>query len=377
MKHKTIFSLVILVILLFSLSPEGSTLAQQGESILTATQGERALITPVIGYQGRLVESGTPVTGVRSMTFRLFNAARGGTQIWTETKSVEVTNGLFSTALGDTTAFDETTIYSMAQNLWLEIVVGATTLPRQRLMGAPYAFSLAPGADVEGSSTEGVLTTINTGSGGGLYASGTEYGVRAEVDSGIGLWGSSYYGNGVRAEGFSTGMDSAALKAENLSPGGISMWAKAHSTDATIVSSNDGTGPLFKAFGSNGGNEDFIIENNGDVKQDRAADGLVKAAVTANCAASGSYLVRSFNNVGGTITVSDSFYSYPGICVIDFGFDVRDRYVLANTVLTSTDYVYTYTACYPDPTLPNSSLLCFRTLDSDSGYDGFITVIVY
>jgi hypothetical protein len=377
MKYKTIFSLIILVILLFSLSPEGSTLAQQGDSILTATQGERASITPVIGYQGRLVEGGTPVTGDRTMTFRLFNAAGGGTQIWSETKSVPVTNGLFSTALGDTTALDETAINSMDQNLWLEIVVGATTLPRQRLMGAPYAFSLAPGADVEGSSPAGVLTTINTGSGGGLYASGTEYGVRAQVDTGIGLWGFSHYGNGVRAEGLGTGLDGAAFKTENFNAGGISMWAKANSTDATIVSSNDGTGPLFKAFGSNGGNEDFIIENNGDVKQDLAADGLVKAAVTAYCASTGSYLVRSFNNVGGTITVSDSGYFSQGVCRIDFGFDVRDRFFLVTPVIGLYDDYLTYASCYAPTDLLNSTLECYRFRDSDNGYNGLITVIVY
>jgi len=308
------------------------------------------------------------------MTFRLFNAETSGTQIWTETKMVVVTNGLFSTALGDTTAFDETAINSMDQNLWLEIVVGATTLPRQRLMGAPYAFSLAPGADVQGSSPNGVLTTINTGSGGGLYASGTEYGVRAQVDSGIGLWGFSHYGNGVRAEGLGTGLDGAAFKTENVNAGGISMWAKATSSDSTIVVSNDGTGPLFKAFGSNGGNEDFIIENNGDVKQDLAADGLVKAAVTAHCAGLGSYLVRSFSNVGGAVSVYAS--DLTAECIIDFGFDLRERYITVSAPYDGDSHT-TFAQCGIPYYEPYDYIYCWRKDTENNDRVGLITVVVH
>jgi len=74
---------------------------------------------------------------------------------WTETKNVPVTDGLFNTQLGDTTILP---VSKFNQRLWLEIVAGGETLtPRQQLLGAPYAFSLIPGAVVEGSDSVPLL----------------------------------------------------------------------------------------------------------------------------------------------------------------------------------------------------------------------------
>ena len=54
-----------------------------------------------ITYQGRLLQSGSPVTGVHSVTFRFFNAQSGGSQLWTETKNVDFgADGLYTVKLG-------------------------------------------------------------------------------------------------------------------------------------------------------------------------------------------------------------------------------------------------------------------------------------
>jgi len=57
--------------------------------------------------------------------------------------------------------------------------------------------------------------------------------------------------------------------------------------------------------------------NTGNVSQALAADGLVKAAVYAYCSNSGSSIGRSFNHVGGTITISSG--AAVGRCTIDLG----------------------------------------------------------
>ncbi len=64
------------------------------------------------------------------------------------------------------------------------------------------------------------------------------------------------------------GLDGAALYARsfNSSNQGIALWAHNDhdtSTDATAVFSNDGSGPLLKGFGSNGGEDEFRFNNDG------------------------------------------------------------------------------------------------------------------
>lgn len=122
------------------------------------------------GFQGYLTDaSGNPINGTRNITFRLFtgttNCASGTTPdptkaVFTETHSnVLVTNGLLNVQLGSNSTADngiagiDPSIF--AQPLWLEIQVGSETLkPCQKLMGAPYAMTLAGGA-VIGSFHEG------------------------------------------------------------------------------------------------------------------------------------------------------------------------------------------------------------------------------
>ena len=102
---------------------------------------ETGAITPVINYQGRLLNptTGAPLNGSYTFVFRLYNVVSGGAALWTETKDLTVTNGLFSTLLGDTTALP-TAIFT-GQNLWLGIKVGADAeaTPRQRIGVSAYA----------------------------------------------------------------------------------------------------------------------------------------------------------------------------------------------------------------------------------------------
>lgn len=98
--------------------------------------------TPALNYQGRLldpVNGQAKADGAYTFTFRIYNTATGGAPLWTETKSVSVNKGLFSTLLGDTTPLDSA-IFT-GQDLYLGVTIGTDpeAAPRQRLAHVAYA----------------------------------------------------------------------------------------------------------------------------------------------------------------------------------------------------------------------------------------------
>ena len=59
----------------------------------------------VLTHQGRLLDAAdAPITGTRTMTFRIYDVPSGGAALWTEVRpSVAVANGLFDVTLGTVT----------------------------------------------------------------------------------------------------------------------------------------------------------------------------------------------------------------------------------------------------------------------------------
>jgi hypothetical protein len=64
-----------------------------------------ARATPnVLTEEGSLNDSsGVPITNTVNLTFKIYDSATGGTELWSETQSVSVTAGYFSARLGLTT----------------------------------------------------------------------------------------------------------------------------------------------------------------------------------------------------------------------------------------------------------------------------------
>ena len=103
---------------------------------------ENSALPPVIAYQARLLDPITgqaKVDGAYVMAFNLYPVATGGAPLWTESKSVQVNKGLFSTLLADVTAF--TSGIFTGQDLYLGITVGSDpeATPRQRIGHVAYA----------------------------------------------------------------------------------------------------------------------------------------------------------------------------------------------------------------------------------------------
>jgi len=110
--------------------------------ILLSSGMSAADVPRTLNYQGVLTDpAGAPITGDHLLTFRLYTTADGGSEVWSEADSAEVTNGVFNCVLGLTTPLD----LSFDQTYWLSIAVddGPEMTPRSRLTSSPYALRAA------------------------------------------------------------------------------------------------------------------------------------------------------------------------------------------------------------------------------------------
>ena len=124
-------------------------------------------LTPQFSYQGRLTDAnGSPLNGTFTITFKLFDASTAGTEIYTQTKSVTVDDGLFEVEIGPSDATGTLDPESLTQPLWLELTINdgsvtETLSPRQRLYGAPYAFTLMAGSVISGNMDTTIFSSNN------------------------------------------------------------------------------------------------------------------------------------------------------------------------------------------------------------------------
>lgn len=114
-------------------------------------------LTPHFTYQGVLTDaSGNPYNGQVDITYRIFNSETGGTALYTQNETVTVTDGRFESVVGPSALVGGLEPADLAQALWIEMEIDNGTYdevlePRQRLYGAPYAFTLMPGAVISSS----------------------------------------------------------------------------------------------------------------------------------------------------------------------------------------------------------------------------------
>ena len=99
-------------------------------------------VSPRVSMQGTLKDANGAAAkdSVYNLTFKLYNQAVGGTVLWSESASVEVSGGIYSHYLGSVVPLNTS---DFSSTLFLGVVVGSIELsPRTELSYAPYAFAV-------------------------------------------------------------------------------------------------------------------------------------------------------------------------------------------------------------------------------------------
>ncbi len=137
---------------------------------LTVSPSSHAQIPRTLSYQGVLTDNaGKPrPDGSYNFTFRFYTLPTGGTAIWSESKSLLVKSGLFSTALGEQTSFGAAVKFDT--QYWLGIQVGSDPelSPRIALTSVGYSFSSLR-ADTASVSVASLADTTWRHSGANIY----------------------------------------------------------------------------------------------------------------------------------------------------------------------------------------------------------------
>lgn len=134
---------------------------------LCGVRAAEAQMPATISYQGFLTVDGVAVDDpAATLTFRLFNAADGGTAVWYEMHSdVLVEGGVFQVELGAVSSLESV---SFDIPLWLSVSLGGLEAPlmnpRIALTAAPYALSARTISDDAIVAGENVTATRNGGS---------------------------------------------------------------------------------------------------------------------------------------------------------------------------------------------------------------------
>lgn len=116
-------------------------------------------IPQLLNWQGVLEDSnGDLLNGNYNLNFAIYNVSTGGTALFTETKSVTISDGLVNVNLGESTNLN----LDFNQQYYLGITVdNGTELPRIKLTTAPYAFQALNAVNAE-NATNAVNATNAT-----------------------------------------------------------------------------------------------------------------------------------------------------------------------------------------------------------------------
>jgi hypothetical protein len=140
----------------------------------------QAAVPQNLSYQGQLTSAaGTPVNNTVNITFRLYSALTGGTQLWSETQSVAVNNGLFNAELGKANQLNLP--FDTPYFLGIQVGTDAEMQPRQALSSVGSALQAGAAATLNCTGcitaahlASGVAVSGPTGPAGATGATGTQ-----------------------------------------------------------------------------------------------------------------------------------------------------------------------------------------------------------
>ena len=128
----------------------------------------RADVPGTLGYQGRLLAAdGTPVVGMVTVGFSVWDQAVGGNQLWAESQNLGLTDGFYATVLGGARPFTPDVFDGSVRYLELNVGGGGALSPRQQIASVAYALAATSvvGGAVNASSLAVGGSTVVDGSG--------------------------------------------------------------------------------------------------------------------------------------------------------------------------------------------------------------------
>jgi hypothetical protein len=327
--------------------------------VLTAGIASAATVTQGISFQGNLTDAaGTPLTGTYFVTFRLYNVASGGIALATNSYSVMVSRGQFTTTL-----YFPAELYN-GQGLWLGIqrAPDPEKTPRTVFQPVPYALSLRPGATVVGSLSSWALKVQNSAGTGltavttndmhpgllvntsGSHSSGLHAETRGAYSPGLSAITNGIHSPGVYTEtyfAYSPGL--SALTKDTSSPGVYANTSGIYSSGLNSETSgaySPGLNALTKGTFSPGVNANTSgIHSSGLNSETRGAYSPGLSAVTSNVNSPGVYANTSGIYSSGLNSETRGAYS-PGLSTVTS--NINSPGVYAETSGDRADGVHAY-----------------------------------
>jgi len=134
-----------------------------GLFIIIFISGAFAQVPQAINYQSFLTDSnGDPVNGIVSIIFRIYDAESGGTELWNDTHSVNVTDGILNAILGAPVKPIPYTVFE-GSDRYLALKVGndSEMTPRTRLVSVGYAYRAYDADKVDGIEASAFVQSVD------------------------------------------------------------------------------------------------------------------------------------------------------------------------------------------------------------------------
>lgn len=256
--------------------------------VLTSSPG--ATVPGTMSYQGMLsAGAGNPIAdGDYSVQFTLYDAAVGGTSLWSETQTVTTSNGLFSIYLGSVNPFGSDVFDGSTRYLGVKVGAEPESTERIAIVSVPYSLRSSH-SDSADAVTDGAVDLNDLSASGaspGQVAkfNGTTWEAAEDLSGSAGGWNWS--------DSSSYGPDSVSVAGSLIVP--LSLTSNSFTPTLDVANEGDSEALFAKSLGANSHNvalrgqaENGTSSNVGVVGESAGSTGD-KIGVTASAQGLGS-----------------------------------------------------------------------------------------
>lgn len=194
-----------------------------------------------LGFQGRLIDAnGAPVTGIVTLTFKLFPEVSSDHELWSEEQQLGLTEGFYAAYLGNSKPLAASIL--AGADLYLELSVDGQALsPRMRVASVPFAMTAGTSTNVAGNGTVNAASFDVSGGGrvrGDLNVGGSAPLAKVDVTGAASVAGSGTLGVGANKRdyvGALTKFNTEVVVGDVITAGGQSRVVTAIADDSHLT----------------------------------------------------------------------------------------------------------------------------------------------